>query len=370
MRHVPVFELEEYFAEYQQGCSINIGSSGCREFTLEGVLGMCGEDVLDLRNIPLTDSDPSGNYRLRSAVASQYLGAEVDEILMTHGSSEALYLVMASLLRPGDQVITLTPCYQSLIDLPRLFDAEVVPIRLTFDDDYNFPTKKILARMESRTRMVVVNSPHNPTGTMITRNDFRTLAKKSAETGVWLLCDEAFADIVHRGFHERCRRSLSDYCISVGTLSKSFGLTGLRVGWCYARRSLINRMRAYKHFTTINLCPVTEYIASAALGHRDRILSCQRDLAQQGLCELTRWIKGKLDWVPPRGGVCCYPRLPRGVDSDVFCRALAKDYGVFLVPGSVFGNGEHVRLGFGFGAQHVLAGVKAIEELLAAWIPN
>jgi len=365
MMEAPIFELEEYFAAYQGMCSVNIGSCGCREFTVEGILRACDLDIESLRNIPLSDSDPSGALGLRSAIAAQYSNASTDEILVTHGSSEALYLIMAALLQPGDQVISVTPSYQSLIDLPRLFGAEVVQVRLDFDDGFSLPITEILGKMNRRTRMVVINSPHNPTGMVVSAEQMGVLAERSEAAGIWLLCDEAFADIVHDGRRLPSGRSMGEHCISVGTLSKSFGLTGLRVGWCYAQESLISRMRTLKHYTTINLCPLVEFIGTAAMRCRDRILACQRAVADQGLRELTSWIQGRLDWVPPQGGVCCYPRLPPGVDSEVFCRTLAEKHAVFLVPGTVFGDPRHVRLGFGYGAGHVRAGISAIEELLA-----
>lgn len=365
MLSAPIFELEEYFAAHQATCSVNIGSSGCKEFTVEEILKVCDLDTQSLRNIPLSDSDPSGSIALRSAIAKQYPKATPNEILVTHGSSEALYLIMASLLKAGDHVISLTPSYQSLIDLPQLIGADVVKIKLNFDDGYTFPLNEILEKISRRTRMVVINSPHNPTGMVIGAKQMDLLVKETEARGVWLLCDEAFADIVHDGSRLPSGRSLGEHCVSVGTLSKSFGLTGLRVGWCYAQKPLITAMRNLKNYTTINLCPLAEFIATAAMRFRDRVLAQQKAITDEALHELTSWIQGRLEWVPPRGGVCCYPRLPTGIDSEVFCRTLAEKYGVFLVPGTVFGDPRHVRLGFGYGVGHLRAGISAIEGMLS-----
>lgn len=364
MRAIPRFELEEFFASHQGRCSINIGSSGCREFTVEELFALCGLDTRILDSVPLIDSDPSGSHELRSEIARQYANATVDEILVTHGSSEALYLLMAILVEPGDQVIALYPSYQSLVDLPRLFGAEVIRVPLRFEDGFHFPLDAVLGQLSSRTRMVIINSPHNPTGMTISAEDMGLLARETDAVGAWLLCDEAFADIVYTGSRLPAGRSMGERCISVGTLSKAFGLTGLRLGWCYAQKPLIAAMRDLKHYTTINLCPLVEFIGTAIVSCRETILTYQRDIAVTALAELSTWIRGRLDWVPPRGGVCCYPRLPRGIDSMAFCTELAVSRGVFLVPGSVFGDTHHVRLGFGHGVDHVRAGISAMEALL------
>jgi aspartate/methionine/tyrosine aminotransferase len=358
------FLLEQYFSEFQGDCEINIGSSGCAELSVSELLTIAGSTPNDLGGVVFRDADPSGELAMRALIAEQYVGASHDDILATHGSSEALYLAMACLLHPGDRVVVQSPCYQSLSELPRMFGAVVDECPMWNGLGFQFPVETICKRIKAGAKMVIINSPHNPTGATLQRDELEDIANCADLHGTWLVLDDAFVDIVFDGAELGIRRLLTPRCLRIGTLSKSFGLTGLRVGWCVGPHNVLKKMLCRKHYVTINACPLVERLAILALQSRDTILDRHRAQVREGLAALTSWIEGQLEWTPPKGGVCCYPRLPVGVSSRALCIALAKRHRVFAVPGSVFGDDGHIRIGFGGGSQDVARGIEALSTEL------
>jgi aspartate/methionine/tyrosine aminotransferase len=359
------FELEEYFATFQSSCRFNIGSSGCKEFSLSQLLDICRVNIAELETIRFVDEDPSGSWSLRCAIAKYYGTADPNEIIVTHGSSEALYLTLTTLLQPGNKVVVAAPGYQSLLALPSYLGADLTVVPMNFSDGYRFPTERINENIDANTRLVILNSPHNPTGSVAEHSEQLAIVRRAEEVGAWVLFDEAFRDIVYGTEPSQPGRELGDQCVSIGTLSKSFGLTGLRVGWCYASKEFITDVRNLKHYTTINMSPLVDSIATYAMkSHGEIIHRLKRD-ATEGLSLVLDRISGSLELVPPRGGMCCFPRLPHGIDSLDFCRGLAEKNEVFLVPGAVFRNDSHIRFGFGYGKEHVEPGLDAIEDALS-----
>lgn len=365
MKSAPAFVIEDYFAAHHAKCRVNIGSSGSGELTVGEVLEICGRELGELQDILLTDPDPAGSLELRTAIAAQYEEADADKILVTHGSSEALYLLMASLLEPGDTALSVVPCYQSLSDLPTLFGARVEQIPISFEAGYTYPVDEICARLNAHTKVVVLNAPHNPTGAVLTAAEIEHIVSHAEKHGTWVIFDEAFSDIT---FHDEAPASghrFGERCVTVGTLSKSYGLTGLRVGWCYAEASSTRTLCNLKAYTTIQMSPLIEAVATLVMNERTRFLAIQRKRARQGLDALSAWIATTpLRWIPPRGGTSCFPRLPDGLDAEQLCVRLADAHGVFLIPGGVFGQPRHIRIGFGHGVSHVQPGLEALTHEL------
>jgi aspartate/methionine/tyrosine aminotransferase len=219
------------------------------------------------------------------------------------------------------------------------------------------------------TRAVIVNFPHNPTGTTLAPAAYRRLIDRVREVGAVLVWDAATAEISWSG------PALPDPglelpdTIGYGTLSKAFGLPGLRVGWCTAPLELIERSFALRDRSTLFLSPIVEAIATAAVRSADALIGPRRDLARANLAVLERWVaehEGLVTWKPPQGGVCCLLELHGVADSERFCLDLLEQDGTLLVPGTAFGREGTVRLGFGGDGQDFTDGLTSLSKLLRA----
>ena len=216
--------------------------------------------------------------------------------------------------------------------------------------------------------MIVVNFPHNPTGATVTPEQQMELIGLAARSGAYLVWDAAFAELTYEQeplpepgrFYERA--------VSMGTLSKAYGLPGLRLGWCIAAPEVLERFLRLRDYLTLHLSPLVELIAERAIGQGDLLLVPRREQAGRNRQLVESWLqenREQVDWVRPAGGVCVFPRLNGVADVVEFCRRLAETERALLVPGHCFGCPQHVRLGFGGATAHLQEGLLRLSRALA-----
>ncbi|HEX8176355.1 MAG TPA: capreomycidine synthase [Pyrinomonadaceae bacterium] len=342
--------LEEWLREYYFNTEIDIGSSGVQNFSLAELRQLVDIDERDLNGIVFDDSPTCGNARLRRAIARQWGNGDPERVMATHGSSEVIFLVINALLRPGDEVVALDPCYFSYRNLAESRGCELKPWRLRFEHKFVPDFEEMKSLITPRTRMVMVNFPHNPTGASVTPEQQQELIHAAAEVGAYLVWDTALAALTHDGPPLPDPHLLYERAVSIGTLSKAYGLAGLRVGWCQAAPEVIQQFVHWRDYTTLYLSPLVELIAARAIEQSDDILSVRLPQARTNLEMLSSWIDQHaelIEWVRPRGGVTAFLRFRYIPDVAAFCHRLAQEYGVLLVPGHCFSYENHVRLGFG-----------------------
>lgn len=358
--------LEEWMREYYFKTDIDIGSSGVESFSLGQIRKLLGITESELDNIVFDDSETLGGFGLRKAIAERYGNGDPERVIATHGSSEAIFLIMTALLNPGDEVLVLDPSYQQLFSIAKAVGCRLKFWPLRFENGFTPDVEEAKRLITDRTRMVVVNFPHNPTGASLTREQQEELVKATAAVGAYLVWDAAFAEITYDSAplpdpvqYERC--------ISMGTLSKSFGLPGLRVGWCLASANVLQRFAKLRDYTILHLSPLIELIAQRTIEQAPVVVGERLRQAYANLDILKMWCdehREFVEWIPPRGGVCCFPRLRRISDVETFCHRLARSYGVLLVPGNCFNKPFHVRLGFGGATPKVMEGLSRFSNLL------
>ena len=368
-RELPPALLEEWMREFYFDTEIDLGSSGVSSFSIRELRELLGFTQRDLDQIVMEDSRTLGDPSLREAFARRWRNGNAEEVMATHGSSEAISLIMNSLLRPGDEVVALSPAYQQLFSIaesigcsvkhwPLIFEQQLVPDLAT--------ARKLIG---PRTRMVVVNFPHNPTGVSMSLQAQEELIDVVSKTGAYLVWDAAFAEMMHEAPALPDPGLRYDRTISIGTLSKGYGLPGLRVGWCLAAADILERFVRQRDYTTLHLSPLVEFIATRVIENADIVLENRLRDARVNLEILTGWIdrnREVVEWVRPHGGVCAFPRLNRVSDDEAFCRQLAVTQRVLLVPGSRFGCPQHVRLGFGATTSEFEAGLARLSAHLEA----
>ncbi|MEV4583292.1 capreomycidine synthase [Nonomuraea jabiensis] len=366
MRYQPA-ALEEWMRLYYFSAEIDIGSSGVEDYSLADLRSLLGIEPEELDAIVLRDSTSLGGEEVRAAVAERWGTGEPDRVMVTHGASEAIYLVLSTLLDPGDEIVALEPSYHSLTSVARTLGCAVREWPLRAEDGY-VPDLGLLGELiTGRTKAVVVNFPHNPTGATLTAAQRDELVGIAADRGVHLVWDQAFRELIHGG--EPLRDPVRDYprAISIGTLSKGYGLPGLRVGWCVADPELLGRTLHLRDRMTLHLSPLVEFLACRVARGADRLLAGRLAQARRNLEVLRQWMRDNhdvADMVEPRGGVCAFPRLRGQDDTTGLCHRLAREHRVLLVPGACFGDPRRVRLGFGGPAEPFERGLDLLGKVL------
>lgn len=359
--------LEAWYREQLGGVRFDISSSGVRRYTFGELRTLLGLTVRELDVIALDDSVSYGAPALRQAIADRYAGGDASRVMATHGSSEAIALALSALLGPGDRVVVIDPIYHSLRTYAELQRCEVVrlPVAALADDDRVSQT--IGVAITPTTKAVIVNFPHNPTGRTLTLDAFHLLVARVTEVGAILVWDAAMTELPMSPGSIPARTPVPDTVVATGTLSKAFGLPGLRVGWCIATPALLERMLPMRDRTTLFLSPLVELIATRAIQHADTIIGPRLEEARRNLDDVDAWVARHHDlltWRRPDGGVCGLLDV-RGVsDTEALCRDLVEQTGVLLVPGRAFGCPTAVRIGYGGDGADLNAGLRLLSEFM------
>jgi capreomycidine synthase len=365
MRLAPAL-LESFMRSYYFDVEIDIGSSGVENFSLRQVRELLGFSLDELDRIVFQDSQTLGATGLRQAIADRLADGRADRVMVTHGSTDANFMIMSALLSPGDEVLVLDPCYQQLYGIAQAIGCQLRHWPLRAERQWRPDFAELAELLTPATRMVVVNFPHNPTGCTLTAAEQEQLVAAVASAGAYLVWDGAFAELTYD------RPPLPDplgypRTLAMSTLSKAYGLPGLRVGWCLAEPELLERLVRIRDYTTLHLSPLVELIAQKVMEQADRLLVLRRRQGQANRETLARWVDdhpGLVGWVPPEGGVSAFVHLP-GCDVDALCDRLAREEGVLLVPGSCFGQPQFARLGFGCPERDLVEGLARLARVLA-----
>ncbi|MGB7922915.1 MAG: capreomycidine synthase [Pyrinomonadaceae bacterium] len=368
--NLPPVELEVWLREYYFDNDIDMSSSGVEDFSMAEIRELVGLTQDDFDRIVFHDSRTLGAPGLREAIAQRFANGKTDLVMATHGSSEAIFLIMHALLRAGDEVVIVDPCYPHFAAIAEAIGCQLKHWPLRFERQFVPDIEEAKSLLNSRTRMVVVNFPHNPTGASVTPEAQQELIDAVAKVGAYLVWDGAFAEMTYQQPRLPEASLLYDRAISMGTLSKAYGLPGLRVGWFLAPPEVLDRCVHLRDYTTLHLSPLVELIAQRVIEKADRLVEIRRRQARTNLEVLSNWMdenRGFIEWVPPKGGVCVFPRLSGIANIVDFCHHLARVYRVLLVPGTCFRYAEHVRLGFGGSTQGLQEGLSRLSSMLRTY---
>ena len=326
----------------------------------------------DLGGLVLQYGDHLGLPELREAIAMDVPGATADDVIVTPGAVAALFIIHTSLLEAGDHLVVARPNYATNVETPRAIGADVAYLDLAYEDGWAVDPARIAALMTPRTKLVSLTTPHNPTGTTLSEATLREVIALVERAGARLLLDETYREMTF-GEPLPVAAGLSPAVISVSSLSKTYGLPGIRIGWLVTRdRALRDRFLAAKEQILISGSLVDETIALHALRRRPEVLPAIRARIDEAFALTAAWLDGHdaLEWVPPRGGVVGFPRIRPGVpvNPDAFYRVLFEDHGTIVGPGHWFEQPRtHFSLGYGWPTLPELReGLDAIDAALAA----
>ncbi len=346
------FSLERYFANHEFSAPYLLCSSDCESMSVGELLGLepGSKEALHLLSLGYTES--RGDPALRTEIAMTYDSLGADDILVHSGAEEAIFTFMNVAVKPGDRIIVHSPYYQSLGAVAQAIGAEVVAWEADPDRDWALDLQFLRDRVTSNTSVVVVNVPHNPTGSLPPESFVHELSQLSDQHAFIVLADE-----VYRGLeYDPADRlpafaDINKRAVSLSVMSKAYGLAGLRIGWLATQnKQLYDGVAGFKDYTTICNSAPSEFLATLALRQKTTIVERNLALIKDNLDRLDEFFgsnPGVLEWYRPAAGSVAFPRYLGESVAD-FCDELVREAGVLLVPGTLYGDRySRVRIGFG-----------------------
>lgn len=325
---------------------------------------------LTVPDMPLLYGEHRGRQRLRELIAADGQGLSADDVLVTTGAAGALFIVATSLLSSSDHLVVIRPNYATNLETPRAIGCPTTHVDLAFEEGFRVDLDRIAAAITPATRIVSVTSPHNPTGMMLSEAELRGLVELTARHGCRLLVDETYRDLSFDGPLPPAA-SLGDHVVSVSSLSKAYGVPGIRIGWLITRDPVLQELFLAAS-EQISICGsvMDEWVAEQVMENRRAILGPRLTEMRRRLDRVSDWMAGeeRLEWVKPSGGVVCFPRMtvapPGGTDG--FYRRLLENHGAYVGPGHWFERPDsYFRLGYGWPTVDELdSGLAAISAAL------
>ena len=374
MSQLPDFNLEVYLGKWEFAARWHMTPSDAQTLGLKDLLALADPaDRAAWDELPLSYVETWGSPRLRAAIATTYEGITPEEVLAFAGAEEGLYCAMHALLGPSDHAIVVTPNYQSAEQLPLSLCA-TDGVALRADQEWALDVSEVAAKVRPNTRLISINFPHNPTGKVIDRATFDALVSLSRQHGIWLFSDE-----VYRGLEldpaARLPAAVEAYerGLSLGVMSKAYGLPGLRIGWIACRdTALLSRMEHLKHYLSICNAGPSEHLAIIALKARDAVIGRNLALLKGNLDLADRFFRefaDRFEWRRPDGGCTAYPRYLGADGVEAFCRRLVEEAGVVLLPASIYRSSltptPPDRFRIGLGRHHTGAGLDVMRKFLS-----
>jgi aspartate/methionine/tyrosine aminotransferase len=350
---VAPFDIEHYFARYEFNTPYLLCASDCETISVTELLKMSGQSEADLGALKLGYTESQGDPALREAIAGTYDGVTANDIIVLGSPEEGIYLTMRALLEPGDHVVVLTPAYDSLFNLAVHVSGNVSRWGIKAGDNgWKIDLDELAGLVSSRTKLIVVNFPHNPTGFLPDLDQLMVIAEIAQRNGAWIFCDEMYRGLELNGLDTLPSMvNLAERSLALAGLSKVHGLPGLRSGWLVIQdESLRAEILNWKFYTSI--CPPapTEFFALAALQIQEQLISRNRVLIERNVAMAEKFFDRWLDtftWRPPQAGSVALVGLHQP-SAEAYCHCLARKAGVLLLPSTCLGYGDgHVRMGFG-----------------------
>jgi aspartate/methionine/tyrosine aminotransferase len=364
------FVMERMMSKWENVVDVNLSESGVHPMTLGELLEMGGLDHTAVTDVLINYPQANGTVELRETIAAMYPGATADNVLVTVGAAEANFLAMTTLLEPGDEAVIMLPNYMQVWGIAKNHGVRVRECHLSEERGWAPDLAELESVATPATKLIAVCNPNNPTGRIMTRSEMDAVVAVAERTGAWLLADEVYrgaereTDEEAPSFYGRYDRVLAQ-----GSMSKAYGLPGLRVGWSVGPPQTLDDMWARHEYTTIATTALSNHLTALALSEkvRPQILARTRQYIRAGFPVLEEWMKGHgdmFDIVPPQAAAIAFPRYKIGINSTELVNRLRDEKSVLIVPGDHFGLDGHLRISYGLHHDYLREGLDRIHAML------
>ncbi len=368
------FEMERWQSTWEHKVAYNLSESGVHPLSLEELLELPGGDgglvpaaLLDLR---LGYAQGNGAEVLRERIALLYPGADLDNVLVTHGGAEANFLTTLRLLEPGNEVVMMLPNYMQTHGLVRGWGASVRGWPLRRELDWRPDPGELDKLVNKKTRLIIITNPNNPTGRVLGEEYLDAVARAADRVGAWVLSDEIYRGAERDGQPTPSMWGRCERLVITSGLSKAYGLPGLRIGWAASPdKEMVHALWTYHDYSTICPSPITETLAIHALEpeRRRRILERTRAILNRNLPLLREWVDtqaGLFDYIPSDAGAILWVKYALEVNSSELAERARADESTLIVPGDQFGMDHYLRLGYGPEPEYLVEGLTRLKRVL------
>jgi aspartate/methionine/tyrosine aminotransferase len=357
--------MERWQSTYEHRVDFNLSESGVHPMTLAELLELIDLDPAD---VLLGYGQSDGSDDLKAAIAALYDGADPGNVVAATGGAEANYVVLWSLVSSGDRVVALEPTYGQTPGLARGLGADVVSVGLEESLGWQPAPGAIRAAVKPGTRLIIVTNPSNPTGIVLSEESRAEIVAAASAVGAWILADEVYTGAEVSRAETPSFWGSYERVMTTGSLSKAYGLPGLRLGWIVAPADQHEELWARKDYTTITPATLSDVAAVRVLSTaRDAVLERTRGIIRSNLPKIATWFDARSDlfsYIPPDAGAICYVRYALDINSTELAERLRAERSVLVVPGDHFGMDRYLRIGFGNPAAELDHGLDRIASLL------
>ncbi|TDI76287.1 MAG: aminotransferase class I/II-fold pyridoxal phosphate-dependent enzyme [Bacteroidetes bacterium] len=361
------FTLERIQSLYENTVELNLSDSGVHPMSLNDLLSE--DEIAELLDLELGYGWTNGEISLRESIAGLYDDRGPDDVIVTNGSAEANFLMVMSLLEPGDEIVVLTPNYLQIWGWARAIGVSAKAVSLREELGWEPDLEELKSLITPKTKLITICHPNNPTGAVLSLEKMRALSDIAADNDIYLHADEVYKGSELEGPETASFLDLYDKSIVTNGLSKAMALPGLRIGWLAGPAETIYAAWQRKDYTSITTSAVSEYVAERVLRPklRQKILDRSKKILRENLSLLSDWVDANSDHVslnPPKAGGMAFVRYFQDVNSTELTHALRKEKGVLILPGDVYGLDGFFRIGIGSPREHLEPGLARISDYL------
>ena len=369
---IKTFKVERWMDEYETKCKYNLAETCIDSLTVREVIEMAGLDVeeymMELADTRLTYSHIGGSPELLNGIASLYSDViKPEHIIPMHGAIGANYHILMTLINPSDNMISVMPTYQQHYSIPESIGAEVRILNLNLENHFLPDIDKLKELVDENTRVITMNSPNNPSGSLIPKDVMEQVIEVAKSVDAYVLCDEVYRGISEDGSYMYSVADLYEKGISVGSMSKSWSMAGVRLGWIVTRdMDLIHRCHERRDYDTISCAVIDDKLAALALANKEKIIERNRDILNTNRKILDDWVNAtpEVYYQKPVAGTTALVYYKKNMPSRELCDRLIKETGVLFTPGVCFEMEGAVRIGYAFDSKVLQKGLDLFADFL------
>jgi len=347
------FKLERYYTLNEFTAEYSVCNSDCEAMTVGELLAMEEGAAEAFQNLWLGYTETQGHPALRKGIANIYTNISVNDMLVCTGAQEPIFLFAQANIEAGDEVIVQSPCYQSLESVPESLGAEVKNWMVKYVDGVpTFDMDELKDMITNKTKAIMLNAPHNPTGFHFTRAQQEEMVALARAHGIIIFCDEVYRELEHSPEYKiPAFADAYELGVSVGVMSKSYGLPGLRIGWIASQNAeILEKVAVLKEYTTICNSAPSEFLAEVALKHRGAILDRNLQIIKSILPMYDAFFEKHADlfeWYKPNAGPIAFVKMKFDKDDIAFAKRALEEQKVLILPGGIYDYEGYFRIGFG-----------------------
>ncbi|NFV12475.1 aminotransferase [Clostridium sporogenes] len=369
---IKTFKVEQWMNQYENDAIYNLAETCIDSLTLRELLKLSGKNfeeyMTNLGDIRMTYSHIYGSPKLLKGIASLFQDIKAEQIIPTHGAIGANHQVLITLLEQGDNMISVAPTYQQHYSIPESIGAKVDILKLSFENNFLPKVEDLKKMVNSNTKLITINNPNNPSGSLIPLNLFKQIIDIAKSVDAYILSDEVYRGISEDGSYMPSIVDFYEKGISVGSMSKTFSLAGLRLGWIVSKdEKIIELCKKRRDYDTISCGVLDDIFASLALENKDAILDRNSKIVMKNRELLHKWVisEPRVSYVKPVAGNTALIYYDADMHSYEFCEKLLKETGVFYTPGECFDLDYCFRIGYAFDSKTLMEGLEKTSEFIS-----